>query len=80
MSFHKEDTYKPTEVFKELTEMAGLLGTEVYPVHNQWVGRKELCSTYHMVRGSTKDLHYFRIVASLKSPKIMGIHSPEALK
>ena len=33
-----------TEVFKELVEMAGLLGTEVYPVHNQWVGKKtSLC-------------------------------------
>ena len=71
------------EVFKELVEMAGLLGTEVYPVHDQWVGRKELCSAYHMVRGSAKDLHFFRTVALLESPKIMGlwgIHSLEVLK
>ena len=63
--------------------MAGLLGTEVYPVHDQWVGRKELCSAYHTVRGSAKDLHFFRTVALLKSPKIMGfqgIHTPEASK
>ena len=83
LTFHKEETYKLTQVFKELAEMAGLLGTEVYPVHNQWVGRKELCSTCHMVRGSAKDLHFFATVAPLKSPKIMGlcdIHSPEALK
>ena len=40
LTFHKEDTYKLMEVFKELVEMAGLLGTEVYPVHDQWVGMK----------------------------------------
>ena len=71
------------EVFKELVEMAGLLGTEVYPVHDQWVGRKECCSADHAVRGSAKDLYIFRTVAPLESSKIMGlwgIHSPEALK
>ena len=63
LTFHKEDTYKLKEVFKELANMAGLLGTEVYPVHDQWVGRKELHSAYHAyhaVSGSTKDLHFFR--------------------
>ena len=71
------------EAFKELAEMAGLLGTEVYPVHDQWVGRKELCSAYHAVRGVCQGLHFFRTVASLESPKIMslqGIHSLEAPK
>ena len=56
LTFYKEDTYKLMEIFKELVEMAGLLGTEVYPIHDQWVGKKELCSTYHTVRGSAKDL------------------------
>ena len=63
--------------------MAGLLGTKVYPIHDQWVGSKEFCSAYHVVRGSAKDLHFFRTVALLEFPKIMGlwgIHSPEALK
>ena len=83
LTFHKEDTYELTEVLKELAEMAGLLGTEVYPVHDQWMGRKELCSAYHAVRGTAKDLHFFRTVVPLEFPKIMGlwgIHSPEALK
>ena len=30
-------------------EMAGLLSTEVYPVHDQCMGSQELCSTYHTV-------------------------------
>ena len=58
LTFHKEDTYKLMEVFKELVEMAGLLGTKVHPVHDQCMGRKELCSAYHVVRGSTKDPHF----------------------
>ena len=73
LTFLKEDTYILTEVFKELAEMSGLLGTEVCPVHDQWVGRKVLHSAYHMVRGSTKDLHFFRTVVPLKSPKIIGL-------
>ena len=83
LTLHKEDNYELTEVFRELAEMAGLLSTEVYPVHNQWVGRKELHSAYYAVRGSAKDHHFFRMVVPLKSPKIMGlwgIHFPEALK
>ena len=71
------------EVFKELAEIAGLLGTKVYSVHDQWVGRKECCSTYPIVRGSAKDLHFFRTVVPLEFHKIRGlwgIHSPEALK
>ena len=47
-----------------------------------WGGRNFAPPT-HMVRGSTKDLHLFRTIAPLESPKIMGlwgIHSLEALK
>ena len=83
LTFHKEDTYKLMELFKELVEKAGLLGTKVYPVQDLLVGKRELCSAYYAVRGSTKDFHFFRIVATLESSKIMGllgIHSPEVLK
>ena len=68
---------------KELAEMAGLLGTEVHPVCDHWVGRKDFCSAYHSVRGSTKDLYFFRTVIPIKTSKIMGlqgIHSCKAWK
>ena len=80
LTFHKEDTYELTEVFKKVAEMAGLLGTEVYPVHDQWVGRKELCSAYHVVRGSIKDLHFFSTGVPLESPKIMGLWGIQCLE
>ena len=69
LTFHKEDTYELTDLFKELAEMAGLLGTKVYPIHDRWVGKKELCSTYHAVRGLAKDLHFFRTVLLSNHPK-----------
>ena len=82
-SFYKEATYKLTNIFREMAEMADLLGSKVHLVQDKWKGRKELHSANYEVRGSAKDLHYFRIVSPLNSPKIMGlwgIHSPEALK
>ena len=39
-TYYGVDTYKLTEVFKELAEMAGLLGTKVYPV-NRPIGGQE---------------------------------------
>ena len=83
LSFHKEDAFDLTEVFRELAEKARLLGTEIHLVQDLWEGKNELHSVYYMVRGSAKDLHFFRVVTPLESPKIMGlrgIHSPEVLK
>ena len=79
-TFYKEVTYELINVFRE---MAGLLGMDVHLVQDQWRGRKELHAANITVRGSTKDLHYFRVVSPLKSPRIMshwGIHSPKAVK
>ena len=63
--------------------MTGLLSIKIHLVQDQWRGRKELCCANYMVRGSAKDLHCFRVVSPLESPKIMGlwgIHFPKALK
>ena len=81
--FHKEVTYVLTDVFREMAEMAGLMDIEMHLVQDQWWSKKELCTANYVARGSAKDLHYFRVVSPLESPKIMGpkgIHSPEALK
>ena len=73
LTFYKEVTYELTEDFKQLTEMAGLLGTNVYPVQDLWMGKRDLYSAYYTVRGSAKDLYFLRIVAPLESPKIMAL-------
>ena len=82
-TFYKEVIYELANVFREMAEMASLLGTKVHPVQDQWRGRKELCCANYVVRWSTRDLQYFRVVAPIESPKIMGlwgIHSPKVLK
>ena len=68
LTFHKEDTYELMEVFKELAEMASLLGTEVYPFNDQWVGRKELHSAYHVVRGPLRTSTFSEQLHPLNNP------------
>ena len=53
--------------------MAGLMNTEIHLVQDQWQGKKELCATNNVARGSAKDLHYFLVVSPLESPMIMGL-------
>ena len=72
LTFHKEDTYELMEVFKELADMAGLLGTEVYPVQDPWVGKRELCCTYYAVTGSAKDLPLFQDSGTPQIPQNNG--------
>ena len=59
------------------------MGTKIYPIQDQWQGKKELHMANHAAKGSTKNLCYFWVVLPIELPKIMGlkgIHSPEALK
>ena len=82
LTFYKKVIYKLTNVFREMADTAGLLGTKVHPVQDQWKGREELCSANYVVRGSANDLHYFRVVSPL-TPQNNGSpgHTlPKALK
>ena len=77
--FHKKVTHNLGKIFEERAKMAGLMGTKIHPVQDQWQGKKEL----HVAKGSAKNLCYFQVVLPIRSPKIMGlkgIYSPEALK
>ena len=81
--FHKEVIHNLADIFGEMAEMAGLIGTEIHPVQDQWQGKKELCMTNYAAKGFTKNLCYFWVVSTIESPKIMGLkgkHSTEALK
>ena len=81
--FHKEVNHDLADIFREMAEMMGLMGTEIYPVQDWWQGKKELHAANHAAKGSAKNLHYFEVVSPIESPKIVGlkgIHSPEALK
>ena len=52
--FHKEVTHDLANIFGEMTKMAGLMGTEIHPIQDQWLGKKELHMANHAAKGSTK--------------------------
>ena len=66
--FHKEVTHDVANIFREMAEMTGLMGTKIHPVQDQWQGKKELHMANHMAKGSVKNLHYFQVVSLVKSP------------
>ena len=81
--FHKEATHDLANIFGEMAKIMGHMGTKIYPIQDQWWGKKELHLANQQAKGSTKNLCYFWGVMPVESPKIMGlkgIHSPEALK
>ena len=62
-----------------MAKIAGLMGTKIYPIQDQWWGKKELHMANHVAKGSTKPLCYFWMVSPVALPKIMGlkgIYSP----
>ena len=59
-----------------------LLGNEIHEVEEDWGSRRDLYAANWFAKSSSKDIHFFRIVAPNESPKIMGlegIHLPKAL-
>ena len=81
--FHKEVTHDLADIFGEMAKMAGLIGTEIHPIQDQWQRKKELHMANYATKGSTKNHCYFWVVSPITSPKTMGlkgIHSPKALK
>ena len=63
--------------------MVSLLNAEIHLVQDPWLGRKELQAANHAAISSSKEICYFWVVSSMKSPKIMGlkgIHILEALR
>ena len=66
--FCKEVIHDLADVFREMAEIAGLMGTEIHLVQDQWQGKKELHMANHAVKGSTKNLHYFQVAPPIKSP------------
>ena len=74
--FHKEATHDLANVFRDMAKIVGLMGTKIYPIQDQWWGKKEL----HMAKGSTKNLCYFQVVLPIKLPKIMGLKGIHSLR
>ena len=51
--FHKEVIHNLADIFGEMAKMAGLMGSEIHPIQDQWWGKKELHMVNHAAKGST---------------------------
>ena len=72
-----------SDIFRELTQGAGLLGESIHKIQVSWNGLEELKHANYILRSLPKGLKFLRMVSTKESPKIMGlkgIHNPDALQ
>ena len=72
-----------SEVFKELTGSAGLMGKAIYEIQLSWTGPEELKQANYALWSLPKGLRFLRALPTLESPKVMGlmgIHKANALQ
>ena len=49
--FHEEVAHDLADIYREMAKIAGLMGTEIHPIQDQWQGKKELHTTNHVAKG-----------------------------
>ena len=72
-----------SDIFRELTQGAGLLGESIHEMRVSWNGLEELKHANYILRSLPKGLKFLRMVSAKESPKIMGlkgIQDPDALR
>ena len=72
-----------SDIFKELTQEAGLLGESIFKIQWSWKGPEHLQQANYVFQSQPKGLKFLRVVSAKESPKEMGlkgIHDPEALQ
>ena len=70
------------DIFRELAQVAGLLGESIHEIQLSWNGPEELKHTNYVLQSLPKGLKFLRMVSAKESPKVMGlkgIHNPNAL-
>ena len=71
-----------SDIFKELTQEAGLLDKSIFELHWSWKGPEHLQQANYVFQSQPKGLRFLRVVSAKESPKEMGlkgIHDPKAL-
>ena len=71
-----------SDIFKGLTQEAGLLGESIFELQWSWEGLEHLKQANYIFQSQPKGLRFLRAVSAKESPKVMGlkgIHNPEAL-
>ena len=69
LNIKQEGSDDLSSTFWQMTTSANLLGTEIHKVQENWGGRRDLWATNWLTKFSSKDIHFFRIVAPTKSPR-----------
>ena len=80
--FNSENSCDLMDVFWNMIESTGLLGSEIYKIQETWTGQHELEYTNYALKTLLKGLKFFHPVSLSESPKVMGltnIHHPDAL-
>ena len=71
-----------SDIFKGLTQSAGLLGECIFEIQHSWKRLEHLKQANYVLQSLPKGLKFLRVVSAKESPKVMGlkvIHDPEAL-
>ena len=71
-----------SDIFKGLTQEAGLLGESIFEIQWSWEGLEHLKQANYILQSQPKGLKFLRAVFAKESPKVMGlegIHNPEVL-
>ena len=70
------------DVFQNMIESTGLLGSEIYEIQETWMWQHELEYTNYALKTLLKGLKFFHPVSPSESPKVLGltsIHHPDTL-
>ena len=71
-----------SNIFKELTQEAGLLGESIFKLQRLWEGPENLKQANYVLQSQPKGLKFLRVVSTKESPNVMGlmgIHKSDAL-
>ena len=72
-----------SNIFKGLTQEAGLLGESIFEIQWSWKGPEHLKHANYVFQTQPKGLKFLRVVStreSLKEMGLKGVHDPEALQ
>ena len=82
LHFNSENSCNLTDVFCNMIESMGLLGSEIFEIQETWMGQHELEYANYALKTLLKRLKFFCLVSPLESLKVMGltnIHHPDTI-
>ena len=73
--FDHETSHDPTNIFWDMIESTGLLGSQIYEIQEFWEGWSELRYANNVLSALPKGLQFFHPVSPSESPKVMGLQA-----